>query len=302
MTPTRPTVNVGVHPSNTTLFLLRRNGLLEGLLDDAGADVRWVDYEDGRQTVELIGAGEIDVAGTGNTPPLRAQAEGIDVVYVAISEPRPEHGVIVVHEESPVRSVADLRGRRIALSEGSFQTTLLAFALDAAGLSYGDVETVSATHAGGRELFEAGGVDAWVGGDPELAHAQRNARLRRLVDTAAVHSNRSVWFARRPFVEEQPELLDAVVTALARTDAGLIERPRDAAELLAREVAGSPSADVWEVALRRRPWGPRPVDHAFVEEQQRAADLLARQGLLPRTITVADAVVAPAGARAGVAS
>jgi sulfonate transport system substrate-binding protein len=302
MTTPDAVVAVGVHPSNTSLFVLRRNGILEELLEPFGAEVRWVDYEDGRQTVDLFAAGQIDLGGTGNTPPLRAQAEGIDVVYVAVSDPRPAHGVLVVRQESPIRTVADLRGRRVALAEGSYQTTLLAFALDRAGLAYGDVETVSVTQAEGRRLFDSGEVDAWVGGDPELADAQAAGGVRELVDTASVHSNRSVWFAQRALAEERPDLLDAVVTALQRSDAWIAEHPREAAAIFAAEVAGSPGVDVWEQALRRRPWGPRPVSDDFVAEQQAAADLFARQGLLPSAITVAEAVVAPTAALQAVAS
>jgi sulfonate transport system substrate-binding protein len=205
--------------------------------------------------------------------------------------------VLLVRDGGPVRTVADLRGRRVALGEGSYQTTLLAFALDGAGLSYADVETVDARREGGR-LLAAGEVDAWVGGDPELAAAQRAGGVRELVDTASVHSNRSVWFARRAFAEEHPERLDAIVTALQRSDAWIAEHPREAAEIFARDVPDSPPVDVWEDALRRRPWGPRPLTRDFVEEQQAAADLLARAGILPARIVVEDAVTAPTPALA----
>jgi sulfonate transport system substrate-binding protein len=294
------TVKVGVHPSNTSLFVLRRNGILEDLLEPLGATVRWVEYEDGRRTTELLGTGQIDLGGTGNTPPLLAQAEGLDVVYVAVSEPRPAHGVLVVHDDSPIHAVADLRGRRVAFADGSYQTTLLAFALDQVGLGFDDVERVPAGHGEGRRLFEAREVDAWIGGDPELSAVQAAGGVRALVATESVHSNRSVWFARRDFAAERPEVLDAIVRALGRSDAWIAANPREAAEIFARDVAGSPSVDAWEAALRRRPWGPRPVEDSFVAEQQRAADLLARQGWLPRSITVADAVTAPTPALAGV--
>jgi sulfonate transport system substrate-binding protein len=295
-------LKVGVHPSNTSLFVLRRRGILEALVADLEAHVLWVEYDDGRYTVDLLASGEIDIGGTGSTPPVRAQSEGVDIVYVAVSEPRPAHGVLVVREDSPIREVADLRGKRVALAEGSYQTALLATALDQAGLAYDDVEKVSGGHGEGKRAFLAGEVDAWVGGDPELADAQRVGGVRELVDTAAVISNRSVWFARRDFATRTPKLLDAVVTALRRADGWIAEHPREAAELFARDVAGSPDVDAWETALRRRPWGPHAVSDEFVAEQQRAADLFARQGIIPRAISVADAVLAPTPALAAVVS
>lgn len=285
------TLKVGVHPSNTSLFILRRRGILEPLAAEHDTHVLWVEYDDGRRTVDLLAGGEIDVGGTGSTPPVRAQSEGVDIVYVATSEPRPAHGVLLVRAYSPIQTVADLQGRTVALAEGSYQTALLATALDQAGLVYDDVKRLDVPAGEGKRAFLAGEVDAWVGGDPELAGVQAAGGVRQLVDTATVITNRSVWFARRDFATETPELLDAVLTALHRTDAWIAEHPREAAELFARDVAGSPDVDTWETALRRRPWGPQAVSEDFVAEQQRAADLFARQGIIPRAITVADAVL-----------
>ena len=252
-TPSAGLLKVGVHPSNTSLFVLRRRGLLEELAAERDAHVLWVEYDDGRRTVDLLAAGEIDLGGTGSTPPVRAQSEGVDVVYVAVSEPRPAHGVLVVREDSPIRDVADLRGARIALAEGSYQTQLLATALDQVGLAYDDVERVSGRHGEGKRAFLAGEVDAWVGGDPELADAQRATAVRELVDTASVISNRSVWWARRDFATRAPELLDDVVIALQRSDAWIAEHPREAAELFARDVPGSPDVDRSTGGIRSRP-------------------------------------------------
>lgn len=301
-------IRVGVHPSNLSLFALRRRGILEPLVAERGARVEWVDYESGLDTVPLLAAGRIDVGGTGATPPLTAQADGLDVVYVAASEPRPAHGKLVVRRDSAIRDVAQLRGRRVALAHGSYQTILLAVALDHAGLRFDDVERVD-TAAGdaqsdsgrGRALLERGEVDAWIGGDPDLVAAEEAGTVRPLVDTADVMSNRSVWFGTRELAERRPELLDAFVAALVRVDAWIAATPLEAAALFAAEAPGGLGVEAWEASIARRPWGPRPIGEDFVAEQQRAADLLARQGILARSIDVRAAVVEPAAALAGAA-
>jgi sulfonate transport system substrate-binding protein len=300
-------IRVGVHPSNPSLFALRRKGLLEERLRPLGAEVQWVDYESGLDTLPLLAAETIDVGGTGATPPLTAQADGVDVVYIAASDPRPAHGKLVVRADSDIGSVADLRGRSVALAHGSYQTILLAVALDQAGLTLDDVtrvDTAAGDHASdsgrGRALLEQGEVDAWVGGDPELIAAEEAGTVRGLVDTGEVMSNRSVWFGRRALAQDHPELLEAFVAALVDVDAWIAGHPADAAALFAADAPGGQTAQQWEAAIGRRPWGPRPISDAFVDEQQRAADLLARQGILPRPIDVRAAVVEPARALAAV--
>ncbi len=297
-------IRVGVHPSNPSLFALRRTGILERRLAPLEATVEWIDYPSGLTTLELIADGAIDVSGTGATPPITSQANGVDVVYIAASDPRPAHGKLVVRaDDAAVKSVADLKGRKVAFAHGSYQTILLAVALDQAGLTFADVTVVDTAEADaksdsarGRELLEAGEVDAWIGGDPDLLAAEQDGAVRQLVDTDAVMSNRSVWFGRRDFAEAHPQLLEAFVAALVEVDAWIAAEPRAAAELFAAEAPGAKSAEQWEAALTRRPWGPKPISDAFAAEQQRAADLLARQGIIAREVDVAAAVVAPAAA------
>lgn len=302
-------IRVGVHPSNPSLFALRRKGFLNRLLAPLGARAEWVEYPSGLTTLPLLAQDRIDVSGTGATPPISAQADGLDVVYIAASEPRPAHGKLVVRaDDDGIEVVADLKGRTVALAHGSHQTILLAAALDQAGLTFGDVERVdtAAADAGsdsarGRALLERGEVDAWIGGDPDLLAAEQAGSVRPLIDAGEVMSNRSVWFGRRDFARRSPLLLEAFVEALVQIDAWIAGNPPAAAELFAAHAPGLTSAEEWESALRRRPWGPKPIGDAFVEEQQRAADLLARQGIVARRIDVRDAVVDPAAALAGAA-
>jgi sulfonate transport system substrate-binding protein len=298
-------IRIGVHPSNPSLFALRRKGILEGLLAEHDAAVEWVDHESGLETLPLLAGGRIDAGGTGATPPLSAQADGLDVVYIAASEPRPAHGKLVVRSDSEITSVADLRGRRVALAHGSYQTILLAVALDREGLTFDDVERVdtAAGDAGsdsrrGRTLLERGEVDAWIGGDPDLLAAEQAGTVRPLVDTADVMSNRSVWFGTRALAQERPQLLEALVTALVQVDAWIAEQPGEAAALFAEHAPGGLGVEAWRAAIARRPWGPRPIGDDFVDEQKRAADLLARQGILARPIDVRAAVIEPAAALA----
>ena len=290
------TTRVGYFPQNNSLWVLRHLGLLEDKLPD----LEWVDLRSlGRgprvdPTRALPSAhgdhlfdGGYDFIGTGSTPPVTAQAKGHDIVYVAISGPRVENGRLVVHADSDITDPAGLKGRRVALGHGSWQTTLLLLALEKAGLSWGDITPVD-VYDDAAERFLAREVDAWVGSYPYLGKVEQEAELRELIPTEGLFTHRSLWFTSADFATNRPAELAAIVGALQQADAWTAQHPAEAAEFFAAD-DGRPVAQ-WEHALRTRPWGLHPVDADFVAEQQHAADLFLANGLIDRPVSVAAAV------------
>lgn len=285
------TVTIGVHGSNPSLFLLARLGILEPALAALGEDVAWVPVE-GTRVGALLGEGTIDFGGTGSTPPIVGQADGHDIVYVAVSAPRPEHGALIVADEGPVRDVADLKGGTVVLAIGSWQTHFVAKALHDAGLSYRDDITAVRPTAGedAAARLRTGEIAAWVAQGTELAASERESGLRVLRRVGDVITDRSVFFARRDLVGTRPEVVGAIVAALREADDWAAAHPREAAELHAADLAGD-VAD-WDSALRRLPWRLEAVPASFVAEQQEAADIFEANGFIARPVTVADAVAA----------
>lgn len=296
-------IRIGYFPHNNSLFVLRHRGIVERTLPD----VEWVDLRalpaaapvDVRTALPslhsdwLFAEGGYDVIGTGFTPPVTALANDRDIVYLGISGPRVENGRLVAKAGSGIDTVADLKGKRVGIAHGSWQTTLLLFALDRAGLGWADIEPVDTDVNGGAALID-GDLDAWVGAYPGLAAIEAVAQLHTLVDTESVFSHPSLWFTRRDFAENNREALQTIVAALQESDAWIIENPRAAAQYFVDDIVargGTADLDAWESALRGRPFGVHPVSDAFLDEQQRAADLLAANGLAPKSIPVRDAVL-----------
>ncbi|WP_393062731.1 ABC transporter substrate-binding protein [Streptomyces sp. LN549] len=284
------TLTIGVHSSNPSLYHLyhlSRLGFAQEELAPLGESVVFHPYTNGVRTGELLTRGVIDFGGTGSTPPVTAQATGHDIVYTAVSAPRPEHGALLVPEDSPVRSVADLKGSTVHLAIGSWQTHLIAKALDDAGLSYADDITAVRSNADSEQLLRTGEIAAWVAQGAELAAARRTGGLRTLVRTGDVISDRSVFFTRRDLAESRPEVVEALTRALKRADEWAAAHPRQVAEIAAADLGGS--ADDWETALASLPWTIEPVTDAFIAEQQEAADIFHRTGFIDRPVTVAHA-------------
>ncbi|RII13715.1 putative aliphatic sulfonates-binding protein precursor [Streptomyces sp. YIM 130001] len=288
------TITIGVHHSNPTLFHLAHLSGRPHLdfaaeeLATVGETVAFHPYTNGVRTGELLSQGVIDFGGTGSTPPVTAQAAGHDLVYTAVSAPRPEHGALLVTEDSPARTVADLKGGTVHLAIGSWQTHLIAKALDDAGLSYATDITAVRSDAGSERLLRDGEIAAWVAQGPQLAAARRAGGLRVLVPTGEVISDRSVFFTRRDLAEQRPEVVDALTRALARADSWAAEHPDETARLASEQQPGT--VDDWEEALRSLPWRIEQVDEAFLAEQQEAADIFLRTGFIDRPVTVAAAV------------
>ncbi|MEU4311448.1 ABC transporter substrate-binding protein [Nocardia sp. NPDC024068] len=298
------TVRIGYFPNNNSLFVLRHNGLLERHLPDA----EWVDLRElpappradprtGLPTLHsdwLFEDGGYDFIGTGFTPPITGLGQGRDLVYVGISGPRVENGRLVSLADSGIRTVADLRGKRVGIAHGSWQTTLALLALDREGLRWSDIAPVDIDVNEGGAALVRGDLDAWVGAHPALAEIEAAAPVHTLVDTEGLFSHPSLWFVRREFAENHRRELEAIVAALQESDAWIVANPREAAQFFvddAQRRGGTADLDRWEAALRGRPFGIGSVTGEFLDEQQRSADLLRTNGLLPRTVDVRDAVL-----------
>ncbi|WLQ39328.1 ABC transporter substrate-binding protein [Streptomyces laculatispora] len=293
------TLTIGVHSSNPSLYHLyhlSRLGFAQEELAPLGETVVFHPYTNGVRTGELLTRGVIDFGGTGSTPPITAQAAGHDIVYTAVSAPRPEHGALLVPEDSPVRTVADLKGSTVHLAIGSWQTHLIAKALDDAGLSYADDITAVRSNDASEQLVRTGEIAAWVAQGDRLAAARRTGGLRTLIRTGDVISDRSVFFTRRDLAESRPEAIEALTRALSRADEWAAAHPRQAAEIASADLGGS--ADDWETALASLPWTIEPVTDAFIAEQQEAADIFHRTGFIERPVTVGDARVRTAAEKA----
>ncbi|MBX9869328.1 MAG: aliphatic sulfonate ABC transporter substrate-binding protein, partial [Burkholderiaceae bacterium] len=156
-----------------TLTLLKGAGTLDKRLAALGVEVKWNEFPAGPQLLEGLNVGSIDFGTTGEAPPIFAQAAGADLVYVGNEPPAPGGEAIVIPKDSPLKSVAELKGKKVALNKGSNVHYLLVKALEKAGVAYADIQPVFLPPADARAAFERGSVDAWAIWDPFLAAAEK---------------------------------------------------------------------------------------------------------------------------------
>ncbi|MBC2836834.1 sulfonate ABC transporter substrate-binding protein [Paragemmobacter straminiformis] len=271
-----------------TLVLLKGKGLLEDKLGKLGYSVTWSEFAAGPQMLEALNAGALDIAQTGEAPPIFAQAAGPRLSYLAFEPPAPKGEAILVHADSPIASVADLKGKKIALNKGSNVHYLLVKALESAGLAYEDVETVFLPPADARPAFETKAVDAWAIWDPFLASAESALGAKVLANAEGLAPNYQFYLGDRSFLEGNADAAKELIAAIAEVGAWITSNP-DAAAAELSPTTGIPE-EVLKSAISRQSFGVAPINDQVVADQQAVADTFLKLGLLPNPVTVADAV------------
>jgi len=272
-----------------TLVLLKEKGTLEGELQKLGYTVTWTEFPGGPQLLEALNVGAIDFGTAGEAPPIFAQAAGAPLIYVGYEPPAPKGEAILVPKDSPLKSVADLKGKKVALNKGSNVHYLLVRALENAGLSVNDIQPVYLAPADARAAFEQGSVDAWVIWDPFFAAASAATGARTLTDGESLVSNHQFFLAARDYAKANTKVIDTVIAQLVAVDDWAKADPKAAAQALSPKV-GIP-VEVLEVALARQGYGVAPLTPEVIAEQQKIADTFYKLGLLPKPIKVDEAVV-----------
>ncbi|MCO4889221.1 sulfonate ABC transporter substrate-binding protein [Cupriavidus sp. WGtm5] len=275
-----------------TLTLLKARGTLEKRLAPQGISVRWTEFPAGPQLLEGLNVGAIDFGTVGEAPPIFAQAAGAQLAYVGNEPPAPVAEAIVVPRGSALRSVADLRGKRVALNKGSNVHYLLVRQLEQAGIPYSEIQPVYLPPADARAAFERGAVDAWVIWDPFLAAAEKQLGARVLADGRGADgknlvSNHQFYLASRPYAQARPEILSLILDELATLGTWAQQHPKEATTVLTGET-GLP-ADVLALAVSRFSYGARPVSAGVLTEQQRIADAFHALKLIPKPVKVSEA-------------
>ena len=158
------TIRIGYQKAASTLVLLKAHGTLEKRFAPLGISVKWTEFPAGPQLLEGLNVGSIDFGYVGEAPPVIAQAAGANFVYTAYEIPTPHAEGILVHRDAPIRSVADLKGKKIAFNKGSDVHWFLVAALQKSGVQYADIQPAFLPPADARAAFERGAVDAWRSG------------------------------------------------------------------------------------------------------------------------------------------
>lgn len=227
-------LNIDFATYNPLSLVIKEKGWLEEELAEEGTTVNWVQSAGSNKANEALRAEAIDVGSTAGSAALLSRANGTPIKTISLYS-QPEWSALVTTADSDITEVTDLVGRNVAATKGTDPYFFLIQALGEAGVDESEVTVQNLQHADGNAALNNGSVDAWSGLDPIMAGAEAEGAelFYRNVD----FNTYGFLNATESFLEESPELAQAVVDVYEQARAWALENPEETAQILA-EVAG----------------------------------------------------------------
>lgn len=281
------TLDISYQRSSTLLMLLKRNGALEERLKPLDFEIKWHEFSSG--LLSSLNAGSVDLhADVADAFALFTQAANAPLTYYAKEDSQPAAQAILVAKDSPIRNIAELKGRKVAVSKGSGSHFLLLSALQKAGLSSNDIQPQYLEAPDALAAFVNGQVDALSIWDPFLSSQERSGKVRVLANGSdGIAAYYRFYMATTTFAEQHPQVLQIVFDELQKTGRWVKEHPREAAEILA-PLWGNLPVEVVEQANSHRSYSVIPVRRDELDEQQRIADLYQQAHIIPQKLNARD--------------
>ncbi len=279
---------------NGVLALAKRRGALEKRLADQGITVSWSEFTSGPPLLEALGAGALDFGATGDVPPLFAQAAGGALYYVGIYRGSPAASAILVRKDSPIKTLADLKGTKVAFKRGSSAHNVTVKALRKAGLKPEDVQQLDLAPPDAAAAFKNGSIDAWSIWDPYLAIAEADPDTRVLTTAEGIVESYSFFLANKDFTDANGTVIVNVLDELAKVGRSAQDNLDQTVKELS-EITGVP-ADVTKVTLQRPGadlGSVSTVTDAAAAYQQALADEFYNLGIVPKKLVTGDIVWRP---------
>jgi sulfonate transport system substrate-binding protein len=275
------------YQKNGVLVIARQQSALEKHFNPQGVDVKWVEFSSGPPMLEAMNVGSIDYGAVGDSPPVFAQAAGAAIVYAA-GQPITNGQGILVPQNSAIRSIADLKGKRIGFTKGSSAHNIVVQTLEKAGLTYADIAPVYLTPPDAGPAFANGSIDAWAIWDPYFAIGETKQNGRILVNASEITKSNSFYIANREFSKNHGAVLQQIIDVTSST-AKWAEQHRDEVAKSLSTVTGIP-LDIQTVAANRSSFAVGPITDDIISTQQGVADRFFKLGLIPKPVAVRDIV------------
>src|SRR3954471_1555920 len=194
---------------NPVSMVLKQKGLLEKEFAKDGIGIVWVQSAGSNKALEFLNAGSIDFGSTAGSAALVAKINGNPIKSIYVYS-RPEWTALVTTKDSKIAKVADLKGKRVAVTRGTDPHIFLARALLDAGMSEKDITPVLLQHPDGKTALIRGDVDAWAGLDPMMAQAEVEDGTRLFYRNKSANTW-GILNVREEFLKDHPDLVKRVL-------------------------------------------------------------------------------------------
>jgi sulfonate transport system substrate-binding protein len=194
---------------NPVSMVLKDKGLLEKEFAKDGIAIRWVQTLGSNKALEFLNAGSIDFGSTAGSAALLAKINGNPIKSIYVFS-RPEWTALVVRKDSAIAKIADLKGKRVAVTRGTDPHIFLVRALQSVGLTEKDIVPVLLQHPDGKTALIRGDVDAWAGLDPMMAAAEVEDGAKLFYRNKEANTW-GILNTREEFLKDHPDLVQRVL-------------------------------------------------------------------------------------------
>ena len=273
-------------------LVLRDKGWMEQEFAKDGIKVQWVLSLGSNKALEFLNGNSVDFGSSAGAAALMAKANGVPIKSVYIFD-KPEWTALVTLKDSPIHTVKDLRGKRIAVTRGTDPHIFLLRALALNGMKSQDVKMVLLQHPDGRVALERGDVDAWAGLDPYMAETELEKGSRLFFRNADLNTY-GFLSTREAFAAEHPDIVERVLTVYETARKWSLAHPAELRAIVAK--AGRLTDAVAAKDLERN-----DLSSGMIGKTQRdcivaAGGVLKESGVIPADTDIdktADALIDP---------
>jgi sulfonate transport system substrate-binding protein len=283
------TIRIGIQQSLGPLLLAKEKGWFEKEFAKEGVNVKWIEFQSGPPHFEAMASNNLDFGVVGNSPVISAQAANIEFKEISKGADGLKADAIVVPKESKIRSLTDLKGKKIAVAKGSSGFNFLYKALEHAGLKASDVEMIQLQPDEAQAAFDTHKVDAWAIWEPFISYEVIKNKARIVADGEDLHVY-SPWFivARTGFIKEHTDLTIQFLKIYEKARRWQNDHFDEAVEIYAK--AKKLDKDVVVRALRSNPALNEPITDDVIQAQQKTADFQYAQHIIKTKIDTSKVV------------
>ncbi|TAN48899.1 MAG: aliphatic sulfonate ABC transporter substrate-binding protein [Rhodospirillales bacterium] len=248
-----------------------------------GVELKWASFAAGPPINESFAAGQQDIGFLGDTPAIIGKSAGIDTSVIGLTSRGPKSLAVIVGAESKISSPKDLKGKKVAVTKGSYAQHLLALVLQQGGLGLNDVQVINLPNADIPNAILTGDIEAGAVWEPIITKFTTLKQVRVLADGTGIKSGVLVIIANNSFVQKKREQAKAVLRAYQRGADFIKSNPKEAAQLVSEDVKLAP--DLLEQVFKNFDYSPtiRPDDF---EELKKSEGYLREIGLIKSAVDI----------------
>lgn len=285
------TLSIGYQKASINVVIAKENKLLEKAFPNM--QIKWYEFPGGPQILEALAVGSVDIGTTGDTPPVYAQAGGKTLNYIGYETAKPSSSAILVPQTSTIKTLSDLKNKRIAVMRGSSSHYLLVRALQEANLKWSDIQPIWLSPADARAAFQKGAIDAWAIWDPYYAAAELEDHAKVLTTGIGLSPNYTFYLGSNDIIKNHANEINQILTQLSEADKWVWSHKQETVKLIAESTGLSEQVSQKFLDRRPNPSNVQFLTPQVIKDQQHLADTFSDLGLTPKAIDIKEAVWSP---------